>query len=291
VSLPPSNPDPHPSLDAPRDASTPPPLSATRRAELDDVERRLRPVLEAAGAAALARFRHPRVQVKADGSKVTDADLAAQDALLEGLSRAFPGEAIRSEEDASTDPHGSDRGVVWWVDPLDGTGAFTEGLAYWGPTASRFRDGVPDVGGFWVPRVREWWFAGQDGGAWRDGERLWPGDASPDDANAIVLLPSHAHRVGPIGWRGRMRGLGSAAAHLALVAAGGAAATVLPTWQPWDIGCGLLLVREAGRTVVDLSGRPTDPMMARSQPFLAAAPGVVPELTAAIRTALTRRGT
>jgi 3'(2'), 5'-bisphosphate nucleotidase len=62
----------------------------------------------------------PEVHTKADSTLVTNADLAANAIILEELSRAFPDDAIVSEEDK--DVQG---GRTWYVDPIDGTKGFT----------------------------------------------------------------------------------------------------------------------------------------------------------------------
>ncbi len=236
--------------------------------------------LRRAGDEALARVRSAAATLKADGTWVTDADVAAEAALVEALGAAFPDDGVVSEEGTAREGRS---GAVWYVDPIDGTHPFLEGLAHWGPTVCRVADGQLDVGAFYLPRTGELWFASAGGGAWRDGVRLRPPELEGVGRNDVLFLPSHAHRVGPIHWPGRSRALGCTAAHLALVASGGAAAAVVPTWRLWDIGCGALLLHEAGRALYALSGARFDPMMADGQPFFAAAAGVVPTVTAAFR--------
>jgi myo-inositol-1(or 4)-monophosphatase len=257
-----------------RPASTPPDPRAAD----------LHALLTRAGEAALARVASLSVSHKADGSEVTDADMAANEVLTEGLSRLFPGEAIVSEE-GQHEPAAGAR-AVWYIDPIDGTGAFTEGLAHWGPTVCRVVDGKLDVGAFVTPRLGESWFAAEGGGAWRNGVQLHPAPVPSDPRQRSVYMPSRAHRLASLDWRGRTRSLGCSAAHLALVASGGAVAAVLPTWAVWDVGCGILLVRESGRVVVDLSGAAADPMDAIGAPFIAADASVVEPLTHALRAAL-----
>ncbi|HMV66942.1 MAG TPA: inositol monophosphatase family protein, partial [Myxococcota bacterium] len=230
---------------------------------------------------ALARLRDARGRLKADGTWVTDADLAAQEILREALLRAFPGDRVVSEEDALR-PADGECGRTWWVDPIDGTHPFLEGIAHWGPTVALVEDGRVTLGAFYQPRLDEMWTAARGAGAWRDGARLRAPDVDPRDPNNVLLVPSNAHRLGPVPWPGRTRALGCTAAHLALVAGGGCAATVIGRWSPWDVGCGALLVEEAGRRVVTLSGAPFDPMMAHARPFLAAAPALVAPLVAAL---------
>ena len=154
---------------------------------------------------------------------MTEADQAAEEVIVEGLARAFPGHAIRGEEGAAVE--GTEG--TWYIDPIDGTSAFLEELAYWGPTICLVRDGRLEVGALWLPRLQEFWYAVRGVGAFRDGKRLRPAPLERVDRNASLYLPSRYHHRAPIPWPGKVRGLGSTAVHLAQVAAGGAALTVV----------------------------------------------------------------
>lgn len=268
-----------PSVSSPGPGSSAGPADE-RAAFLDDL-------LARAGQAAIARFRDGTTRLKADGTQVTDGDMASHDVLVEGLSKAFPGELVNSEEG----PHEEDPApgqAVWHVDPIDGTGAFADGLAHWGPTVVRVVDEHLDVGAFHMPRVGERYFAATGQGAWFNDRRL---EFKEDPSAAIparlqtLYLPSRAHRYFPIAWPGKMRALGASAAHLCLVANGTATATLIPVWSMWDVGLGIMMVREAGRAVVDLTGAPFDPVRRIAEPFVAAAPSVVPGLLEGLRAA------
>jgi myo-inositol-1(or 4)-monophosphatase len=219
------------------------------------------PILEQAGSLALPYQHRVRAERKPDGSPVTEADLAVDRFLVEALSEALPDDGILSEEGGRRTA--ADGAGTWHVDPIDGTSAFLAGLSYWGPTVCRVdADGRLEAGGFYVPRIGEWWWAERGRGAWRDGERLQavePGPIGPDD---VLFVSSRVHRGPRLPWPGKLRALGSAAAHLALVAAGGAAAAMVARWELWDVGCGVLLATETGHVVTDLGGRPVDPTVA-----------------------------
>lgn len=241
-------------------------------------------LLQRAGAAAMDRFRNAGCRIKDDGSQVTDGDLAAHDVLVEGLQRAFPGEAVFSEEDLhSQDPLPGE--PAWYVDPIDGTSAYAEGLAHWGPTVVRVVDDTLDVGAFWMPRLNEGYFAARGSGAWRNGERLRPAPSSQPPRLQTLCLPSRAHRAYPIAWPGKSRALGSTAAHLCLVGSGASSGTFVPVWSMWDVGLGILAVQEAGRSVVDLNGAPFDPVRRLSEPFIAAEDRLLPDLLSGLRAA------
>ncbi|MCB9664561.1 MAG: inositol monophosphatase family protein [Alphaproteobacteria bacterium] len=241
-------------------------------------------LLARAGAAALRRGHEGSVRRKADGSQVTDADLAAHEVLVRGLADLFPRDAVVSEEGAG---HGdpAEAEATWWVDPLDGTSAFIEGLAHWGPTVCRVVDGALELGALHLPRLGEHWFAAAGAGAWHDGTPLAP-QAAEGPRTRTVCLPSGSHHLGPLAWRGRSRSLGSSAVHLAQVAAGGAAASIVPLWALWDVGCGVLLVRETGGRVTDLEGADLDVVAHVGTPLVAAHPSVLPNLLGAVRTSL-----
>jgi 3'(2'), 5'-bisphosphate nucleotidase len=64
----------------------------------------------------------PEARAKADASPVTEADLAADRLIREGLRAAFPQVPAVTEEDA--DSHSVDARMFFLVDPLDGTRDF-----------------------------------------------------------------------------------------------------------------------------------------------------------------------
>lgn len=232
-----------------------------------DLRDPLRQILERGGAAALAGFRHVAAMRKPDGTEVTDADRAAEEVIVEGLLAAFPDASVLSEE--GTRHEGLTGGDTWYVDPIDGTSAYLDQLAHWGPTACLVRNGTLVAGALWLPRIGEFWYAERGAGAWRDASRLAPADPGAPGRHHSLYLPSRFHRRQPIEWPGRVRALGSSAVHLAQVACGGGVATVIPRWEPWDVGCGILLIEEAGRIVttwsgeaVDIVGRPGRPLIA-----------------------------
>jgi fructose-1,6-bisphosphatase/inositol monophosphatase family enzyme len=241
----------------------------------------LRALLARAGAASLDHFGAGSPRRKADGTWLTDADLAAEAVLLEGLRAGWPGEAILSEERGSVPGTGPAR---WVVDPLDGTSAFTEGLAHWGPTLARL---VPsgdservDIGALWLPRLGEYYFVDETG-AWMGDELLRP--LAEQDISRVVYLPSAFHRHFGMRFQGKARCLGGTAAHLALVARGAArAAVVAPGWSIWDTATGLTMIGAVGGRALRLpDGAPLDPIRDTGSAFIAGDAASVEELASA----------
>jgi myo-inositol-1(or 4)-monophosphatase len=225
------------------------------------------------GVGDVARSFHGRVtaEYKDDGSPVTEADLAVQQALVEGLAIAFPEDGVLSEEGERRRPE--EGGGTWFVDPIDGTGAFLQGLAHWGPTVCRVdASGRLDVGAYYEPLLDRMFSAGAGLGAWRNGVRLPVAPTTELRSDDILFVPSRIHRRPGLPWSGKLRALGSTAAHLALLAAGGGRGAIVARWSMWDVGCGVLMNREVGHLVRSPDGRPFEPAVSsEGLPFLVGA--------------------
>jgi myo-inositol-1(or 4)-monophosphatase len=258
--------------------------------------RRARDLLQAllteAGSRALERQKRVEVTLKDDGSPVTPMDASIDAWLAQELPRAFPGVGVIGEEGASETQ--DDGAGVFWVDPIDGTQSYIDGLPYWGPTVTLVRGGRVVFGAFYAPALDEFWFGAPGVGAWRSGRSLagrLRGDGRWAPNKQVLFVPSRFHRGPRVPWAGKLRSFGSTAAHLALVAAGAGVAVVVPRWELWDVGCGVALIREAGGIIRGLDGAPVDVVNGpRGLPFVAGASSAVSTLVEQIRAALEHKG-
>lgn len=251
-----------------------PPSPAT---PLSERAERLRALLRAAGDACSAWFgRDAHARRKEDDSLVTAADLAAEAAIVAGLAAWYPEDGLLSEESPPREGHS---GAWWVVDPLDGTHAFTEGLAHWGPTVARvWREGPAprlDLGATWLPRLGEHYHV-EGGAAWFNGAPL-PTLGPP---RGVIYVPSGFPRFFRLDYRCKARNLGGTAAHLALVARGAAGAVIVgPGWRLWDTVVGVGLIEAVGGRAVRLPDqRPIDLFRDEGVPFVAGSPETVDEL-------------
>jgi myo-inositol-1(or 4)-monophosphatase len=203
-----------------------------------------------------------QVSVKGPGEFVSTADLKAERTLKNELTRARPGYGLLFEEggaEAGTDPRHR-----WIVDPLDGTTNFLHGIPHFAISIALERDGEIVAGLIYDP-VRDEMYSAEKGlGAFVNDRRLrvsgrrqlaeavigtgMPFGTRGDRPTYLATLA--AAMAGTSG----VRRMGAAALDLAYVAAG----RFDGFWEfglaPWDIAAGLLLVREAGGYVSDLSG-------------------------------------
>ena len=225
----------------------------------------LEPLARCAGDHLLASFeRLPASAVHHKGAidLVTRLDVEAQAIVLAGLGREFPGERAVAEEDEVAGR--ADTGVVWLVDPLDGTTNFVHGQPPFAVSIARARDGVMEVGVVYAPYLRELFWAARGHGAFLGARRLAVSPRPDLDAALLATGFPYDIRSNPrnnlrefahlaVRCRGVRRG-GSAALDLSYVAAGRLDGYWEFRLKPWDLAAGVLLVQEAGGVVTDPQG-------------------------------------
>jgi len=193
---------------------------------------------------------------------VTDVDRTAERMITEVLLAAEPGSRIVGEE---LSPAVVTGGLVWVVDPLDGTTNFLHDFPSYAVSVAAAVDGTLEAGVVVdVPRNRTF-TASRGGGAWQGERRLLvsaihdPGFALIGtgfpfrDNSRVEEYVRHFTRVSAS--VSGIRRPGSAALDLADVAAGRFDGFWEQQLSAWDIAAGILLIREAGGTVSDFSGR------------------------------------
>ncbi len=154
------------------------------------------------------------------------------------------------------------------VDPLDGTINFAHGFPFWCVSIALEHEGRLVVGVVHDPLSGATYAASEGDGATLDGRPLGVSAAEglsrcliatalpvnfAEDADRQMAymrrFSTGTHSV---------RRTGSSALNLALVAAGACDVCYATSMNPWDAAAGVVLVREAGGTVTDLSGAPYD---------------------------------
>ncbi|MDB5638223.1 MAG: 3(2),5-bisphosphate nucleotidase [Bradyrhizobium sp.] len=219
-----------------------------------------------AGAAILAVNRGAmRVDGKADGSPVTDADLAADRIIAEGLARIAPEVPALSEEriDQARPPY---ERSFFLIDPLAGTKEFVAGRDEFTVNLALVTGGVPLLGIIGAPALGLIW----RGLVGRGAERLTTAGASraepihtrsfPKRGEPWIVAVSRSHgdarteafiaeRPGAV-----RQALGSAV-KFGRVAEG--RADIYPRLAPtseWDVAAGHAVVTAAGGRITDTKG-------------------------------------
>jgi myo-inositol-1(or 4)-monophosphatase len=201
---------------------------------------------------------------------ITEADLAAEAAVLGILRQSCPNARLVSEETHNTWQQ-DDSIPTWYVDPLDGTTNYARGLPMFSVSIAMAQGNRVQCGAVYDPLLDQLFYAERGQGAYLSHRQLgsdqrlwvsarsrlidglamldWPRDEIPRKAIARALL-----RLAP--QVDAVRSRGSAALGFAGVAAGWADIYFQFTLKPWDVAAGVLLIEEAGGMVTDPRGRP-----------------------------------
>ena len=227
-----------------------------------------------AGELLLARAVAGRERVVASKSTPTDmvseADRAAERAIRELVGGRRPGDGFLGEEGGPEEAGIS--GLVWVVDPLDGTANFLFGIPQWSVSvAVRDGDGML-AGAVYDPNRDELFSATRTGppGLSCGGETLELRSSRREDLASAMVATGFAYDAGVreaqaevlSGLIGRVRDVrrfGSAALDLCWTAAGRYDAYFERTVKQWDIAAGALICERAGLDVVELADRPRLP--------------------------------
>ncbi len=225
------------------------------------------PELEAALAAAEAAARvirehyarGPSARLKADGSPVTAADVAAEEAIRAVLEARCPGHAFYGEE---TGRHGAGS-ALWLVDPIDGTKAFVRGYPMFSTQIALQRDGELVLGVSSAPLYGELAWAERGRGAWLNGRPLAVSAIATLEQAALSTGNLRTLAAGP-GWArfgrvvervNRIRGYGDFL-HYHLLAGGRIDAVLESDVNILDIAALVPIVEEAGGRFTALDGAP-----------------------------------
>ena len=187
---------------------------------------------------------------KSPGNPVCEADIAVDRFLKRELGALLPSAGWLSEETVD-DPQRLDHGLIWLVDPVDGTRDFVRGRTGWAVSVALISEGRPLIGMLFAPAREEEWIGVAGKGSWRNGQRLHASQRM-EFAGARVPADSLAREDRMLEMVDKPN---SIALRIAMVAAAEADLVATLRWGfEWDIAAAALIAREAGAAVSDAFG-------------------------------------
>ncbi|MGF1455491.1 MAG: inositol monophosphatase family protein [Alphaproteobacteria bacterium] len=239
------------------------------RLELDRVSDLIRSV---AAEEIMPRWRNLKrheIHEKGPGDQVTDADLATERRLTEGLAALIPGSLVVGEEAVAADEailgHLNDPGAVWIIDPVDGTANFARGTDVFCVMVALVKAGETVAAWIYLPVDDQMALAERGSGAVLDGVPFEPSaETDPHRMRGSVhvrYMPKEKGRF----VRPRLSSFRSnkefyCAGHTYVHMARGDLDHAL-FWRTkcWDHAMGALIVTEAGGRVAFLDNTPYRP--------------------------------
>lgn len=213
-------------------------------------------VVRQAGEFTMTHFRAAELEIirKADGSPVTLADQGAEDLMRRLIHERYPDDSILGEEHGE---HQGTSGRRWVIDPIDGTEAFTHGVALYSNLLYLEDEHGPAVGVINVPAVGEMVWAGRGLGCFLNGIPCRVSSKADLDGSVLSTSgfdywdPAMLARVRESELK--MRTWGDGYGYL-LVASGRIEVMVDPAINFWDIAPCTVIIPEAGGTLSRVDG-------------------------------------
>lgn len=243
---------------------------AKERAELSAIA--LLVAEEAGAAVALGHRSRPHADHKGRHDLVTEFDRQSEDLLMRRLAALTPEIPVVGEEHTADRTRGRP-GLVWYVDPLDGTTNFVHGHPFWCVAVGLMEDDRPIAGAVVAPSIALRWVgwvdpAGAASTALRNARPCAvSGTAQLSEAMLATGFPAQRDQAPHNNFDAftsvkraaqAVRRCGSAAIDLCLVADG----TYDGYWErslhAWDTVAASAIVLAAGGVVTALDGGPMD---------------------------------
>jgi myo-inositol-1(or 4)-monophosphatase len=206
-----------------------------------------------------------QVSNKGEIDLVTEADLAAEQLIIERIRSYYPRHAVLAEESGASAEGQSE--WRWIIDPLDGTTNYAHGYPCFCVSIALERVGVLELGVIYDPSREELFAALRGDGATLNGRPIRVSEVS--QMNRAMLCTGFPYDVRERNDFARnfanfimkaqaVRRDGSAALDLAYVACGRFDGFWEEGLRPWDVAAGVLLVQEAGGRSSHYDGTPFD---------------------------------
>ena len=209
----------------------------------------------------LRRLESLPVTEKDHNDVVTEADLAAERAIIEEIRRMHPEYGFLAEESGAI----GDQSTRWIIDPLDGTKNFIMGIPHFAVSLALQINGVIEHGIVYDPLREELFTASRGGGAYLNDHRIRASNRRSLPGAMLATgfpfrqkqhLPTYLNTFSALfAEASDVRRAGSAALDLAYVAAGRLDGFWEIGLNAWDMAAGVLLIQEAGGACFDFSGR------------------------------------
>ncbi len=202
-----------------------------------------------------------KVHRKGRNDYVSDADRAAERAVIETVLKHYPDHAFLAEESGAA----GESDHVWIIDPLDGTTNYLHGFPVFAVSIALEIRGRVEHAVVYDPLRQELFTASRGDGAHLDGRRIRVsgrdkldqsliGTGFPFRESGAALGPYMNMLATVIRHTSGVRRAGAAALDLCYVAAGRLDAFWETGLAPWDLAAGSLIIREAGGIVSGLNG-------------------------------------
>lgn len=225
------------------------------------------------------------IETKSSASDlVTNMDREIEQFFIGKIKEKFPEHHILGEEGYG-DELASSNGIVWLIDPIDGTMNFVHQKRNFAISIGIYENGIGKIGLIYDPVHDELYHAIKGEGAFCNDMEI-PQLEKGAVCNGVIALNAtwlthnrllDMTKMAELVKAARgTRSYGCAALEMVYVATGRLDAYVTPRLSPWDFGGGMIIVEEVGGNVTTFEGESL--CIIEKSSVLVARPGVYEEL-------------
>lgn len=195
---------------------------------------------------------------------VTNMDKSIEQFFIEKINTMYPDHKVVSEEGFGDEVE-SEEGILWLLDPIDGTMNFVHQQRHFAISIGIFENGIGRIGLIYDVVSDDLYHCIKGQGAYLN-EQLLPELPQKTLDQAVIGLNAtwvtKNRRIDPNVLQPLLRkvrgtrSFGSAALELAYVASGKLDSYISMRLSPWDYGAGQILVEEVGGVVSRVDGNP-----------------------------------
>lgn len=210
---------------------------------------------------------HLSIQTKSNANDlVTNIDKETEQFFIKKIKEAYPHHKIMGEEGFG-DKLDSLEGIVWMIDPIDGTMNFIHQQRNFAISIGVYEDGVGKIGLVYDVVHDELYHAFSGKGAYLNETPIANLSETSVKKSIIALNATWVmknHRIDhnlliPLVRDARgTRSYGSAALEMVFVATGRVDAYISMRLSPWDYAAGAVIIKELGGVVTNLRGEKLD---------------------------------
>ncbi len=189
----------------------------------------------------------------------TEADFASEKSIIDSICRHFPEHNIFAEERGNLNKESD---YLWLIDPLDGTLNFASGLPTWASMLALQYKGEIVLSIVSLPFLKEFCTAQKSKGTYLNGEKMKI--RQKESINGWIYFCGIANynkpRVKKIfentyNFTTNISMIGSVGAGGVFLSSNRIEAIIADWTNPWDMAAPSLLIKEAGGTITDFSGK------------------------------------
>lgn len=198
---------------------------------------------------------------------VTEMDRKVELFFVEKIRRYFPDHQILTEEGFG-DEDVTREGIVWLIDPIDGTMNFVHQKKNFAISLAVYEDGIGEIGMIYNVMDGSLYIGKRGEGVFKNDQKLQPLEEKTDLSKAIVSMTHKWLTKNKLVDERKMQSLvrhvrgtrayGSATIELMLLAEGGTDIYLSMRLAPWDFAAGKIVLEELGGIITNLNGDPID---------------------------------